>query len=293
MRSSEAKKRAQRSVGAGGRLRHGSHANLSRRSQILSRLRESFLRPQNIVYFLIFATFCFTFPLLLGYTSNHRYFAVREVVVVGTERLDESQVQRWMGLLEGRSIWSASPKTLETELERQPAVAVADVRRLLPDRFHVTIAEEAPRALLRAGSNFYHVSEQAEIIASVTRPDAALPIVSLDSEKLPTPSELREALAVVSLFEKGAGGIAVSEVEIDRTSDRRVLVAHAASGRLTVRLGWGDWSARLAALSRVVADVSGPRAEAGFVDTGHLTGTVEVLDAQTVVARWRTRGGAA
>jgi hypothetical protein len=43
----------------------------------------------------------------------------------------------------------------------------------------------------------------------------------------------------------------------------------------------------------VVADVSGPRAEAGFVDTSHLTGTVEVIDSQTVVARWRTRGGAA
>ena len=293
MRPSGAKNNVRRSTGAAGRRPRGSHARVARGPEILSRLRDRFLRPQNIVYFLIFATFCFTFPLLLGYTSNHRYFAVREVVVVGTERLDESQVQRWMGLLEGRSIWSASPQTLETELAQQPAIAAAEVRRLLPDRFHVSIVEESPRALLRAGSDFYHVSKHAEIIASVARPDALLPIVSLDSEKLPTPAELREALEVVSLFEKGEGGIAVSEVEIDRASDGRVLVAHASSGRLTVRLGWGDWSARLAALSRVVADVSGPRAEAGFVDTGHLTGTVEVIDSQTVVARWRTRGGAA
>lgn len=293
MKSSGTKKqvRGRARSGAGGRRE--SHARFAWRADLLQHARVGFLRPQNIVYFLIFATFCFTFPFLLRYTMNHRYFAVREVVIVGMERLEESQVQRWLGLLEGRSIWSASPRTLETELARQPAIAGAEVRRLLPDRLHVAIVEATPRALLRAGGDFYHVSEQAEIIGPVARPTALLPIVSLDSEKLPTPKELREALVVVSLFEKGEGGIAVSEVEIDRADDRRVLVAHASSGRLTVRLGWGDWSARLAALARVVADVSGPRAEAGFVDTGHLTGTVDVIDAQTVVARWRTRGGAA
>ena len=293
MKSSGTRKKVRSCAGAAARGRHGSHARFALGANLSAWVRARLMRPQNIVYFLIFATFCFTFPFLLRYIGNHHYFALSEVVVVGTERLDESQVQRWMGLLEGRSIWSASPRTLETELARQPAIAGAEVRRLLPDRLHVTIEEAVPRALLRAGSDFYHVSAQAEIIGPVARPSALLPIVSLDSEKLPTPKELREALAVVSLFEEGQGGIAVSEVEIDRTDDRRVLVAHASSGRLTVRLGWGDWSGRLAALARVVADVSGPRAEAGFVDNAHLTGTVEVIDSQTVVARWRTRGGAA
>ena len=293
MRSSGTKKQVRGGGAASAQGRRRSHARFAWNPAVLSRVRKRLGPPQNIVYFLVFATFCFTFPFLLRYTMNHRYFAVSEVVVVGTERLDKSQVQRWMGLLEGRSIWSASPRTLESELARQPAIAGASVRRLLPNRIHVAIVEEAPRALLRAGSNFYHLSAGGEILGPVAQPSGVLPIVSLDSEKLPTPQELREALEVVTLFEKGEGGIAVSEVEIDRSADHRVLVAHASSGRLTVRLGWGDWSARLAALSRVVADVSGPRAEAGFVDTAHLTGTLEVIDPETVVARWRTRGGAA
>lgn len=263
----------------------------------LRRAREAFAgsvkRPQNIVFLSIFALVCFTFPPFLRYIGEHSYFALGEVEVMGTDRLDESRVQRWMGLELGGSIWSASPRELEEELMRQPAIARADVRRLLPDRLRVRIEEAPARALLRAGEAFYLVGAGGDVLDPIAQPSAELPIVSLDQAELPTRAELREALEVVGLLEAGTGRVRVSEVEIERRGEERGLVAHSSDGRLTVRLGWGDWQARLHALGRVVADASGVKAEEGFIPTGHLAGTVDVIDPETVVARWRSRGGAA
>ena len=59
MRSSGVKKNVRRSTGTAGRRPRGSHARVARGPELLARLRDRFLRPQNIVYFLIFATFCF------------------------------------------------------------------------------------------------------------------------------------------------------------------------------------------------------------------------------------------
>jgi cell division septal protein FtsQ len=275
------------------KARAGSHVRLPWWDNFRAVAGGRLLRPQNIVFFTIFLALCFTFPPLLRYVQGHHYFAVREVVVSGTERLDESRVRRWMGLVVGRSIWNASPRALEAELARQSAIASAEVRRLLPDRLQVTIEETRARALLRSGSDFYLVGAEGEILDPVERPSAELLIVSLDAGAMPTRAELREALVVVGLFERGDGGIAVSELEIEHRGEDRSLIAHATSGRLTVRLGWGNWKERLAALERVVADALGQKAGEGFLETGHLAGTVNVLDAETVVARWRPRGGAA
>lgn len=275
------------------RRKAASHARATRFARARETLAGWLKRPQNIVFFSIFAVVCFTFPPLMRYIGQHSYFALGEVEVLGTERLAESRVQRWLGLVEGGSIWSASPRELEEELMRQPAIAHAEVRRLLPDRLRVRVEEAPAHALLRAGEKFYLVGIGGDILDPIAQPSAELPIVSLDEEELPSRAELREALEVVALLEEGAGRVRVSEVEIERDGETRGLVAHSSDGRLTVRLGWGDWPERLSALGRVVADASGVKAAEGFIPTGHLAGTVDVIDPETVVARWRSRGGAA
>jgi cell division septal protein FtsQ len=292
VRKSSGRKATGKKRATGRRARAGSHVRFSWWNGFPAAAGGWFRRPQNAVFLSIFVVICFTFPPLLRYIQGHHYFAVSEVVVSGTERLEESRVQRWMGVVVGRSIWNASPRALAAELTRQSAIESAEVRRLLPNRLQVSIVETPARALLRSGSDFYLVGAEGEILDPVERPSAELPIVSLDAGAMPTRTELREALVVVALFEEGEGGIAVSEIEIEHSGETRSLVAHATNGRLTVRLGWGNWRERLAALGRVVADASGQKAGEGFLETGHLAGTVDVLDAETVVARWRPGGGA-
>jgi len=241
----------------------------------------------------------------MRYCKDHRYFAVRSIEIEGLDRLDASRVRTWLGMVEGGSIWQASPRVLEERLEAQAAIADADVRRLLPDRLRVTIRERRPRAILRAGEALFLV-DQGGVVLDPASPGQAseLPIVSVDTERwreahperaepvLPLPRELREAVRVAHLFETGMASIRVSEVAIAPGAERPEVVAFSEDGRLAMRLGWGDWRDKLHVLRRVLVHASSalsgvPGAEpAGELAIGRLAGSVDVRDPETVVARW-------
>ena len=124
------------------------------RARPLRRLRESIAataasvatRRRSIAFFLTAALLFFTAGPVLRYFAGHRYFAVREIEVEGLERLDTAQVLVWLGMGEGSSIWAASPRVLERRLEERPAIDHASVRRIWPDRLHVSVRERAPSA---------------------------------------------------------------------------------------------------------------------------------------------------
>lgn len=260
---------------------------------------------RNVVFFALVGGMCFTLGPLMRYCKDHRYFAVRAIEIEGLERLDASRVRMWLGMVEGSSIWQASPQVLQARLEAQPAIAAADVRRYLPDRLKVTVRERRPRAVLRTEAGYFLVDQTGSVLdpaagSSVTE----LPIVSVESEswrrahperaqpELPLARELREAVRVAHLFETGAAGIRISEVVLRPGADRPAVDAYSEDGRLALRLGWGAWRDKLYALRRVLAHASSalsgvPGADASEeVAVGRLAGSVDVSDPQTVVARW-------
>lgn len=319
----------------------------------------------------------------MRYCSEHRYFAVREVQVQGTRRLDPEQVRVWLGMVEGSSIWAASPRALEERLERQPAIARASVRRILPDRLQVVVREREPRALLRHGPQAYAVDRAGVVIGETALRGGDLPIITLGApapapalatapaladaarksgrgsktgaagqrakadaknqksaakglqaaaagavapagagtrtlasgggddprdvvEWMPQARELRQAVQVARLLETGAAGVTVSEISLQpgpKASARPELVAYASDGRLTIRLGWGDWGHKLAAVRRVLAHATQPPSgEEPFVGVvnrhagepisiSHFAGTLDAHDPEAVVVRWTTTPG--
>jgi len=269
----------------------------------LSRLRT--WRIRNVVFFLLLGGLFFTLGPLMRYCKDHRYFAVRRIEIEGLDRLDASRVRTWLGMVEGGSIWQASPQVLEERLEAQAAIASAEVRRLLPDRLRVIVRERRPRAILRAGEGLFLVDQAGVVIDAATPAQASeLPIVSVDTERwraahpdraepeLPLPRELREAVRVAHLFETGLASVRVSEVALKPGAAQPEVVAFSEDGRLAVQLGWGGWRDKLQALRRVLAHASSsltgvPGAEpAEELAIGRLAGSVDVRDPETVVARW-------
>jgi hypothetical protein len=240
----------------------------------------------------------------MRYCKDHRYFAVREIDIEGLERLDASKVRVWLGMVEGSSIWQASPQALEARLEAQPAIAKAEVRRYLPNRLRVIVHERHAKAILRTGDGLFLVDHAGVVLDAATGPSSDLPIVSIDTEtwrrahperpqpELPMPRELREAVRVAHLFESGVAGIRVSEVALRPGKDRPEIDAFSEDGRLAVRLGWGAWRDKLHALRRVLASASralsgDPGADAAEeLAIGHLAGSLDLSDPRTVVARW-------
>ena len=74
-----------------------------------------------------------------------------------------SRVRMWLGMVEGSSIWQASPQELQARLEAQPAIASAEVRRYLPDRLKVTVRERRPRAVLRTESGYFLIDQTGAV----------------------------------------------------------------------------------------------------------------------------------
>src|SRR5262249_23230406 len=80
---------------------------------------------KNAAFFLLIFTVCFTVGPFLRYCSQHRYFAVRAVELLGAQRLDVARLRaslRRLGMVEGRSIWETSPRAVEAALESDPAI---------------------------------------------------------------------------------------------------------------------------------------------------------------------------
>jgi hypothetical protein len=252
----------------------------------------------------------FTLGPLMRYCKDHRYFAVRAIEIEGLERLDASRVRMWLGMVEGSSIWQASPQELQARLEAQPAIASAEVRRYLPDRLKITVRERRPRAVLRTETGYFLIDQTGAVLdPAVTGEASELPIVSVDADtwrrahperaqpELPLPRELREAVRVAHLFETGAAGIRISEVVLRPGHERPAIEAYSEDGRLAMRLGWGAWRDKLYALRRVLTHASTalsgvPAADASEeVAIGRLAGSVDVSDPRTVVARWVPQQG--
>lgn len=295
--------------GARGGSRRGA-ATLGRSRLLRGELAGSVVDPRswpirNVVFLALAGGIFFTVGPVMRYCKEHRYFAVRAIEIEGLERLDASRVRKWLGMVEGSSIWQASPQELQARLEAQPAVAAADVRRQLPDRLSVTIRERRPRAVLRTEAGYFLLDQSGTVldpagIAATTE----LPIVSVDAEtwrrahpergqpELPLARELREAVRVAHLFETGAAGIRVSEVVLRPGTERPAVEAYSEDGRLAMQLGWGAWRDKMYALRRVLSHASSamsgvPGADASEeVAEGRLAGSVDVSDPRTVVARW-------
>ena len=295
--------------GSRGGSRRGA-ATLGRTRLLRGELAGSVVDPRswpirNVVFLALAGGIFFTVGPLMRYCKDHRYFAVRAIEIEGLERLDASKVRMWLGMVEGSSIWQASPQELQARLEAQPAIASAEVRRYLPDRLKVTVRERRPRAVLRTASGYFLIDQTGAVLDPAASGEAnELPIVSVDAEiwrrahperaqpDLPLPRELREAVRVAHLFETGAAGIRISEVVLRPGHERPAVEAYSEDGRLAMRLGWGSWRDKLYALRRVLTHASATFSGVAGADAsdevavGRLAGSVDVSDPRTVVARW-------
>lgn len=304
------------SLGSKGRRR--SRAAIDRRFTIArvggDALRFA-MRPKSILFLGFIGLLSFTGEPLVRYFSHHPYFAIREVVISGTERLDEARVRSWLGMVEGKSIWQATPKDLEEVLRQRAVVADAHVRRRLPDRIEIVVEERQAGAIVRDARGFFLADDEGVLFEEAPLSEVAgtvLPIVTVarsvsrtapevsvvgegrgpgatddtlgDARVLP-PRQLAEAISLATRLEGGDGGVEVSEVTIrpDRSGESAPdLYAHSIDGQLSVRLGWGGWDAKLGSLSRVVAHAR----RDGRAGEDGLSGTVDVRDPEAVVARW-------
>ncbi len=180
------------------------------------------------------------------FVLTHPYFAVREVKVLGAQRVKGEDIVVTSGLEPRSGIWSIDPAELGRKVERHPWVKRARVRRELPARLTITVEEWSPAGIV-ALDRLYYVTEGGVVFKALGDEDSVdLPFVTglraagLAPEAAETRKKLSQVLELAHTVERT--GLKLSEVRIQSGGG---VVLYPVSYPVPFYMGWGDWDDKL------------------------------------------------
>jgi cell division septal protein FtsQ len=185
---------------------------------------------------------------------ENSYFFVREIQVRGGEKVGGDEIVAMAGLRHGMNIWKIEPGGIEKKVAKHPWVRRVLVRRDFPRRIVIEVEERTPKAIVALGK-LYYVDAEGMIFKEVgAGENVNFPLLTgLRAEQLAkaTPAlrgKIQDAVRLGDLMAKGAHTL--SEIHFDE-SDR--LVIYTTAFPVALKMGWGDWDAKLKRLDRVLA----------------------------------------
>jgi cell division protein FtsQ len=209
---------------------------------------------------------------LYGAAVRMVFFRLERIEVTGTlKQLSRDEVIALAGARTGDSILSIRLKRMGEILSKNPWVEQARVRRYFPNTLAIAIVEREPVAILNMGY-LYYLSKRGEVFKPLTAGDKLdFPVVTGLSEEdmAKDPAASREALqgvlGLVSLLKNGTviGLDDVSEIHYDRGNG---FTLFALNGGVPVKLGHGDFSAKLARLSRIYQELQAQQPAPQLID---------------------------
>ena len=168
---------------------------------------------------------------------------VAKVEVRGSRFLSEGEVRELLGPAVGENILNLDIDSLKARLRSSPWVADATVTRTLPDTLRVEVRERVPLALAELERLYLMDGDGGLIDIYGPRPAAFdLPIVRGLQRAEPEDRRTRAILAGALLQDLGDLGAQVSEVEVEKNGDLRVVLRGAGE---VVRMGAPPYRSRL------------------------------------------------
>lgn len=191
---------------------------------------------------------------LREFVIESRYFSVREIQVRAGGRVSGNEIVAAAGLSQGMNIWKIDPAAIETKISRHPWVRRVLVHREFPRRVTIDVEERTPRAIV-ALNKLYYVDADGLLFKEVdAADDMKFPMLTgLSVEQLSAPDQImrkriQEAMHLGELMAQRSH--ALSEIHF-AAPDR--LVVYASHFPMALRMGWGDWEAKLTRLERLLA----------------------------------------
>ncbi len=201
------------------------------------------------------------------FVLTHPYFAIREVRVLGAEKVKGADIVVVSGLGPHTRIWSIDPGELEERVRRHPWVKSVRIRRELPARLVITIEEWSPGAIV-ALDKLYYVADNGVIFKALDEEDSVdFPFITgLRSAELP-PEEpaTREKLSEAVVFGRTVEQTALGLSEI-RFQPGGGIVLYPVSYSIPFHMGWGDWDEKLNRLQWFLGEFRGQGARFRAVD---------------------------
>ncbi len=190
-----------------------------------------------------------------------RLKSLDQVAITGNHSVPADMVRRVFARDRGRSLLRIPLEARRETIEQIPWVERAVVRRVLPDRIEVELAERVPVAFLRQGSSMALVDAQGAIFPAPVQGNFAFPVVTGLAAAMPAAERQRrmgmflEFLAAIEQVRPGSTGM-LSEVSLADPEDLRAtlapprgatkagLPAAAGQGPVLVHFGSGDFAAK-------------------------------------------------
>jgi len=189
-----------------------------------------------------------------AYFFENSYFFVREIQVRGGEKVGGDEIVAMAGLRHGMNIWKIDPGGIEKKVAKHPWVRRVLVRRDFPRRIVIEVEERTPKAIVALG-RLYYVDADGVVFKEVGAGETVnFPLLTgLRTEQLAKANpalrgKIQDAVRLGDLMAKDARTL--SEIHFDESGR---LVVYTTAFPVALRMGWGEWDAKLKRLDRVLA----------------------------------------
>ncbi|MDA8428659.1 MAG: cell division protein FtsQ/DivIB [Geobacteraceae bacterium] len=234
---------------------------------------QKYLRPlAKICLVLVCASLLFG-VLYAGYRAfgATTFFRLKNIEVSRAKHLSREEILALTGAEAGQDLARMDLKRMGEQLSQNPWVETVHIHRYLPDRLSITFAEREPVAIVNMGY-IYYLDKNGTVFKALNQGDKLdYPVVTgfseedLNSDPAGTGEALKTTCELLKILqEKGAFILAdVSEIHYDKGYGFTLFTA---SGGLPVKVGSGDFTAKIDRFARIYRDLMVQRAALQYID---------------------------
>lgn len=199
------------------------------------------------------------------------FFSLKNIEVSSAKRLSREEILGLAGVEQGKDLLRMNLKVMGEHILQNPWVEQVHIKRFLPDGISIAVTEREPLAIVNMGY-IYYLDKKGTVFKVLNQGDKLdYPVVTgfSEEEMNSDPAGSREALHATCeliniLREKGAFILAdVSEIHYDKGFGFTMFTA---SGALPVKIGSGDFAAKIDRFSRIYRDVMAQRPMLQYID---------------------------
>jgi len=193
------------------------------------------------------------------------YFQMKETLVRGTERLQSDVVIELTGLKPSQNLLMTNLGAVARKVKTNPWVKEVSVRRDFPDRLVIEVTERKPVALIERGDGLYFIERDGTAFEKIGSGEKTeLPVLTGFHRK---GAENREMLLKsLELLDFMASYTEVPEIRnISEIHGDDLFGLSLFAEGLCLKLGFGDYDAKLRRMKPVLADLARRKLSGYFI----------------------------
>ncbi|MEI6825918.1 MAG: FtsQ-type POTRA domain-containing protein [Desulfuromonadales bacterium] len=203
--------------------------------------------------------------------SKVTLFSLKSIEVTSAKHLTREEILGLAGIDPGKDLLRMNLKLMGEHILQNPWVETVRINRYFPDTVSISIVEREPVAIVNMGL-IYYLDKKGNVFKVLTQGDKLdYPVVTgfSEDELGADPTGTKEALEATCyllkiLHEKGAFILAdVSEIHYDKGYGFTLFTA---SGALPVKVGSGDFPAKIERFARIYRDLLAQMPSIHYID---------------------------